>query len=98
MTIETLSILELATIRGGAGACPAVAPGTTRDQFTRSAIGNYLTTGGPRAIGQKAMDRLKYQFDSDAGSLDRYKNAIHSRPGGDAYATALQCRDALPTK
>jgi hypothetical protein len=50
MTIETLSTLELATIRGG------------------------------------------------AGSLDRYKNAIHSRPGGDAYASALQCRDLLPTK
>jgi hypothetical protein len=98
MIIETLSTLELATIRGAAGACPAVAPGTTRDQFTNHAVGTYLTTGGPLATGQKVMDRLKYQFDSDAGSLDRYKAAIHSRPGGDAYASALQCRDLLPTK
>jgi hypothetical protein len=98
MTIETLSILELATIRGGADACPAVAPGTTRDQFTRNAIGTYLTTGGPAATAQKVMDRVKYQFDSDPGNLDRYKNAIHSRPGGDAYASAMQCRDLLPTK
>jgi hypothetical protein len=98
MTIETLSMLELAAVQGGADACPAVAPGTTRDQFTRSAIGNYLTAGGPLATGQKVMDRLKYQFDSDAGSLDRYKAAIHSRPGGEAYVQALQCRDSLPTK
>jgi hypothetical protein len=98
MTIETLSTLELATVQGGADACPAVAPGTTRDQFTRSAIGNYLTAGGPLATGQKVMDRMKYQFDSDAGSLDRYKAVIHSRPGGEAYVQALQCRDSLPTK
>jgi|HubBroStandDraft_6_1064221.scaffolds.fasta_scaffold81388_3 hypothetical protein len=98
MSIETLSTLELATIRGGADACPAVAPGTTRDQFTWGAIGKYLTTGGLRATGQKAMDRVKYQLDSDPGNLDRYKAAIHSRPGGDAYTSALQCRDSLPTK
>jgi hypothetical protein len=98
MTIETISFFELAAIRGGADACPAVAPGTTRDQFTRSAIGNYLTAGGPGATAQKVMDRLKYQFDSDAGSLDRYTNAIRSHPGGETYVSAMRCRDSLPTK
>ena len=98
MTIETLPTLELANVLGGTGACPAVAPGTTRDQFTRSAIGTYLKAGGPKATAQKVVDRLKYQFDSDPGNLDRYTNTIRSRPGGEAYLSALKCRDALPTK
>ncbi len=74
----------------------AVHAGITRDQYTRGVIVDYLTTGGPLATAQKVVDRLRYQFDSDPGNLDRYTAVIRSRPGGEAYLSALERRDTLP--
>lgn len=82
----TLSSTDLDEVRGG----------ITRDQYTRGAIVDYLITGGPTAMLQKVVDRVKYQFDSDPGNLDRYTNVIRSRPGGEQYLSALARRDTYP--
>lgn len=95
MSIEALSAVDLNSVCGGAGTCPAVAPGTTRDQFTRGAVGDYLRAGGPRATAQKIVDRVRYQLDSDPGNFDRYTSVIRSRPGGEAYLAAMSCRDSV---
>jgi hypothetical protein len=86
---ETLSTLDLADLAGVRG-------GTTRDQYTRGVIFDYLKAGGPLATAQKVMDRVRFQLDSDPGNLDRYTNTIRSRPGGPDYLDAIARRDTYP--